>query len=255
MLSFRRRSLFGKKGKRLLIPHDLVIYRKFTKLGHWSLPDSIFLAKGLKKNCNTIVDLGAHAGLVSLQALRIAGKSNTRVIAVEPIPAHVECLNFNFKDENLTLHNGGFVSGNEKELKIFLDSGNLGNSSALPSILSNALNSEEFVIAPAINILDVMESVGVSNFVMKSDLQGLDLHVLSSIPINFWKQVKRGVIEVNAHENISQNECTYLMDQISELFKMSWSPFPFAEIPRKSVEEFWTGKSLEERDIYLISRK
>lgn len=253
-LVFNRKSLFGEKGVEIRVPRDKYIFEKFMKNGYFSLPTSIFLSQGLKKGCNSILDLGAHAGLVSLQAIRIARETNVQVIAVEPIPSHHECLRANFKDLKLESFAAGFANGNEEHLKIFVDKENLGNSSILPVLLSEKLDNDSYISVQAVSLEKVLRGIGTSNFLLKSDLQGLDLHVLSSMKSDTWRQVRRGVIEVNSHIHNSKEECMRLLDKLENFFYLSWEPYPFKEVSRMEVQNFWLSGKSEERDLFLISK-
>jgi FkbM family methyltransferase len=216
---------------------------------------SIFLSQGFDENCKTILDLGAHAGLVSLQATRISRRDDLDIVAVEPVANHFECLKQNFQGQSLRLFAGGFANGNEDFITIYIDKDNLGNSSILQSIAAKDAPIDEQFLAPVVHLSEVYETIGNRNFILKSDLQGLDLHVLSGAPKSFWQQVQRGVIEVKAHSDINAFECVNLLGQLDEAFDLSWQIFPFKKISKEAVQDFWLGRSCKERDLFFVSKK
>jgi FkbM family methyltransferase len=254
-LVLRRESLFGPKNTIIHVPNDKFIFEKFRRNGYFSLPMSAFLSQGFDDDCKTILDLGAHAGLVSLQAIRLSQRVDLEIVAVEPIPDHYKCLQENFRELNLKLFASGFANNDEDFITIYIDKDNLGNSSALQSIAAKDAPTEENIIVPTVALSEVFRSIGESNFILKSDLQGLDLHVLSFAPKSFWLQINRGVIEVNAHSEIDSIECVTMLEQLDELFHLSWGVFPFRKITKFSVEDFWLGGSCEERDLFFVAKE
>jgi len=249
-LAFKYKSIFGKKGFSIFIPADSHIFRRFVKYGSWELEASHFLAQGIEED-GTIVDLGAHAGLVSLQALKIAKRKHVKVVAVEPIPQTIECLKKNFKGVDLVLFEAGFSLGNSSDLMIILDLDNLGNSTILPHMMLNTQGVLNRLKISSVSVADVIIQIPNKPFVLKSDLQGLDAYVLSLFPDYIWSTVSRAVIEVNPRAQVPQKIIMDLLENIGNYLDASWQVFPFKPESTSNISKFWSSDSLEERNLYL----
>jgi FkbM family methyltransferase len=246
------RSIFGPAGKELRIPKDAMIYKYFECNGYWGLPTSYFIQELLrKKRVSVILDLGAHVGLVSLQAIKL-NRNRGKVIAVEAIPKHHEYLVENFSHNNLVSFCGAVVgNSNSGAITMHVDFENLGNTSAFEALLASESKGENQVRVPIIDKNLVLSSIDKKPFVLKSDLQGFDASVLSSFDNDFWDLCVGGVVEVNAHSQISEDEVNVVVSLLSNYKYLSWSPFYSGHISAAEIRDFWLAGNEGERDLYF----
>lgn len=252
VLRLRSKSIFGPRDTTLIVPKDNFIYLHFKRSGFWGLPTSYFIRHKMKKLDNPLVlDLGAHAGLVSLQALKM-NFNKGRVVAVEALPNHYHALVCNFSPEKLVAFSGA-ITGEDflSRISIAVDTNNLGNSSLLSDLVSSQNVQVNQTEVDVISKDLLLNEIGISSFILKSDLQGYDAKVLSSFPANFWNSCKAGVIEVNAGSAINALDVSEVLRRIDCFANVSWTPFNIKRLNTQEIYEFWTSKSGQERDLYF----
>ena len=251
-LKLHSKSIFGPAHTRISIPKDGLIYSAFLKNGYWSLPTSFFIFQRIKKiNHPLILDLGAHVGLVSLQSLKL-NFGFGRVIAVEALPNHFKALSENFESLNLTSYCGALVANSSvTSVKMSVDSVNFGNSSLLDEIVSKDLGRNYQIEVPVIPQSIVTNAINGSKFILKTDLQGLDVAVLSSFGDDFWRNCSGGVIEVNAHSQIDFQHVNVLLERLADYSHVSWNPFFTRRISDREIFDFWTSGKKCEKDLYF----
>ncbi len=252
VLRLRSKSIFGPRGTELIVPKDNFIYLHFKRSGFWSLPTSFFIRQNMKQlEDPLILDLGAHAGLVSLQALKM-NFNYGRVVAVEALPNHYHALVCNFPPGKLVAFSGA-ITGEDGlgKITITVDTNNLGNSSLLSNLVSSQNVQENQTEVDVISKELLLNEIGSSNFILKSDLQGYDAKVLSSFPTNFWNSCIAGVIEINAGSAINALEVSEVLYRIDCYANVSWTPFSIKRLNTQEIYEFWTSRSGRERDLYF----
>ena len=251
-LILKSKSIFGPAKKSVSIPKDKTIYANFMKGGYWSLPISYFIFRRLKKMARPlIVDFGAHVGIVSLQSIKF-NFDKGKIIAVEALPNHFAGLKNNIDPEKLTAFCGALVSNpSTLNVRMTVDTVNLGNSSALDVIVPKDLGRSYQVEVPAIAVNQVTKAINGSAFILKSDLQGYDAGVLASFGDEFWRSCLGGVVEVYAHSEINRIDIEILLERFKKYRHLCWQPFNIGRISEKEVLDFWTAKNGLEKDIYF----
>ena len=96
-LKIRWPGLFGSKGTVVAVPRDREIFTRFQKFASWCPSVSLFLSRSFRKKGMLLLDLGAHAGLISLQTQRLSLNTQNRIVCFEPIPRHADSLRFNMR--------------------------------------------------------------------------------------------------------------------------------------------------------------
>ncbi len=164
-----------------------------------SLPLSISnLAEKLSLQNVTLFDIGANIGLFSRQLKKLLGPRLQNINAFEPHPENFRILRKNLGPiQGVSLHNFGLSNeDNIAELKI--DTRNTGNYSFVdPAIIDNQFGGYEEVSVRDVSI--VMEEFykNMSGpFIYKSDTQGFDQLIASSIPTWFWEKVSIAIFEL-----------------------------------------------------------
>jgi FkbM family methyltransferase len=156
---------------------------------------------------DTILDVGAHAGVFSVSAARRAGKG--RVLALEPCP-----MNFDLLVENSELNQVRNLrpiplglAGSSGSRTLYVDSKNCGGHSILPgggggtvSIKTSTL--EEFLRDEGVSRVDFM----------KVDCEGAEYEILTSASKSVLAAVDRIVLEYHgsreSRESVLENHLT-----------------------------------------------
>ena len=203
----------GDKGSIICIPYDKTIFSNVKLWGEWDFHHSFFVSEALKdaklrEGKVVLIDIGAHCGLVTLQALNLS-KSDCDVYLFEPHPLHVEALRFNLgKKANLNnIHIQDFALSDRNGIATFFtEKSNRGNTSIYSKLVGSQtrdklkikiVNTEEYFKERLNNY---------SNIIIKSDTEGQDSIVLSNLSQNIWRLVDLAVIEVWAHEEVVKND-------------------------------------------------
>ena len=247
-LKIRFPGLFGSKGTVVAVSRDREIFTRFQKFASWCPSVSLFLSKSFRKKGMLLLDLGAHAGLISLQTQRLSLNTQNPIVCVEPIPRHAESLRFNMRHSNCEIISK-VLNADTQDVTFYVDENNFGNSSAFRDVVGNS-NIHELVL-PSVTAQQIESLVGSATIVLKSDLQGFDAYGLSLFSENFWNQVERGVVEVLAGTDIEKIHATITCARIGKFRNISWSPFGISRINESELLEFWTSMSGQERDVYF----
>lgn len=257
LLRLNKRYPLGDKGKVIQIPRDLVIFEHLRLYGKWEIEESVFLAGALKRLVNqagvVFIDIGANVGIVTLQTIAMA-KTSARVVMVEPIPSHVEAINYNVTDLEKTNETDIFpfaLGKQNKKVEIFTEDANHGNTSLIASVVP-----KKDVIKTEITMkktTDFVEEVlrGDSHYVIKSDLQGFDAIVLAKIPVDIWEKTEAAVIEVWAVDGIDQTDVERCLTLWKNFRFIGWSTDSKTSIQLGEIRDFWLGKSGESRNLFL----
>ena len=164
-----------------------------------SLPLSISnLAEKLSLQNVTLFDVGANIGLFSRQLKKFLGPRLQNINAFEPHPENFRILQKNLGSiKGVSLHNFG-LSNKDNVVELKIDTRNTGNYSFVESaIVNNQFGGYEEVSVRDVSI--VMEELCKhmsGPFIYKSDTQGFDQLIASSIPTWFWEKVSIAVFEL-----------------------------------------------------------
>lgn len=258
ILQLNKSYALGLKGAVLELPRDQVIFEFVKKRGSWELEESKFLSHGLKNACRqphkktALIDIGANTGLVTLQAMNLAGTNND-VFLFEPIPRHAAAIRQNLK--NLTnIHVNEFaLSDRNGEAPIFTEADNHGNSSLIKSVVPAAN-----MAVTQIKLVDTMQycSDSLNNFekyVIKCDSQGMDALILSRLPKKIWENCESAVIEVWSLSDVSKRDVMILLSMFQEFDYVSWHPNArkAEKIGLDDVSKFWLSKTGAQKNLFL----
>jgi FkbM family methyltransferase len=256
LLQLKKESALGPKGSILELPQDQQIFETVQKLGSWALEESIFLAEGLRKaeglpNSKTaLLDIGAHCGLVTLQAMNLS-KTKNEIFLFEPLPRHSVAIKHNLR--NLpNVHNNNFgLSNKNSNSEIFTEITNYGNTS-----LFQTLVPESKQIKTSIKLVGVIEYCEkflnrFDSYVIKCDTQGMDALILSRIPLRIWQNTVAAVIEIWAVPEVSEIDVTNLLAKIQSFEHGRWHPKSAKKVDFNEVGEFWMSKTGQSRNLFL----
>jgi FkbM family methyltransferase len=169
------------------------------------------------KGGETFLDIGANCGLFTLYAARAVGP-NGRVIAVEPMPAMIERLQFNVKTNGFT--NVAVVEcavgDTAGTATLHVQKFRRGSSSILPADTSFRLQ------VPMMTLLDLCRKLGVRNIdSMKIDIEGFEdralMPFLETAPASMWPRV---VLVETSHNDRWHIDCVAAM--VERSYRKVW---------------------------------
>ncbi len=258
LLKLNRDYPLGDKGQIIALPRDEVIFNQVKKKGSWEFVESNFLADGLtlaQKSGITnvaLLDIGANAGLITLQAMNIAKLTCTAHL-FEPLSDHCAAIQYNlsrFKPKSkIVVHNFalGAVTGTTE---IYTQISNRGNSSLFGSLVPSREKKTSSI--DMIKTSDFFSAFdGYDRYLIKCDTQGMDASILTQIPDSIWKFTERLIVEVWAIQEINKSDVENLLELWSDFDYIDWSPSSTHRIPVNDLKTFWLSGSGESRNLYL----
>jgi FkbM family methyltransferase len=197
MIKLLRNSFLGKRNSIIYIPSDTAITKNIIRNGFWEKEEVRHLSKAALKADGKInlIDLGAHAGLISLQVLNLV-PGISRAILVEPVPLHAKCINLNLLPFNSKIELCNVALAKVAGIKEgFSDLANRGNFTLEHTAAANKYESIRVETIGARKFSQSLSSLE-GDLILKSDLQGLDAEVLDEFDSEVWERTIACVIEV-----------------------------------------------------------
>jgi FkbM family methyltransferase len=189
--------LFSKKNRRVSLRPDLAISPVVLTKGCWQNEEIEFAKTIMKRDEKfSLVDVGANIGLFSRQYLNYFSNIES-TWCYEPNLVNFNILKKNVENlsEFIEVLNYG-LSDLDGSVSLYEESDNSGNY----SIYRNAILPNEPFTVSTIQMKNVKEEVlkweKADLVFYKSDTQGHDEKIICSIPADFWKRVRGGIIEV-----------------------------------------------------------
>lgn len=167
--------------------------------GHWQLEELTFFKNNLPPGPSLFVDVGANVGLITRQIIHEI-PSIMEAVCFEPNPENhrLLCRNISHLPQVKIVH---AALGKENGiLDFYEDATNHGNY----SILHQAMNNKPYNVSKVECIIANLENV-LGNFsvhtltypiLWKSDTQGFDELIVTTLPDLFWSRVHAGVMEL-----------------------------------------------------------
>jgi len=258
-LALNRNYLLGPKNTVIRIPKDEVIYKSVRRFGQWETSESIFLGEGLRrigKNSNLtpkIIDIGANAGLISIQAINYANFA-CELYAIEPLLINHVCLTSNLeviRAKSTIFKFQKALSDRDSTSNIYVNRLNLGDSSL---IFKNTVGMDIF--ESTVETVSTKEFFQKNipksgRFVFKCDIQGYESLVISHIPMDFWDLVDCALIEVGANSTVTYDQLSKIELVLQKFSKLQWSSETSKSIKINEVINFWRSNSDHERNLFL----
>jgi FkbM family methyltransferase len=187
-------------GEILELPVDKVITRSVLEHGNWQLQDLQFVSAHAPKGPLVLLDIGAHIGLMTRQLLHLF-PNVVAAVCYEPHPGNFSLLSHNLAHlHNCTLLQAavGAVSG---ELTFYEDLHNTGNYSLSIDSMEgreHRVNSVDCLRACDEEFLGRLPP-GAADvpIIWKSDTQGLDELIVTSLSEDFWRRVPVALMEIS----------------------------------------------------------
>lgn len=250
-LKLSHRTDLGPKGSEVIVPNDGYMPQRIRFFGYWSRDVSRFLASGVTDD-SALLDLGAHCGLVTLQTLNLSKIS--KLLAVEPMRVNFLSLTKNLKlassAGDVKLLNCAVTNGPSGIGYLFSEPGATMNSSInpeLPGLGKNQSPNLEIEKIRLVNSVEMCEDfldwAKGAQIILKSDLQGMDVVILSDFSDSFWQNVVLGTMEICALEYAKEAEIDLLIKQLNRFPTIFLDPYKRKPISLPQLKEFYLSRS------------
>ncbi len=250
-----RKCPLGEQNDLIYIEKDDVIFRSVLLKGSWGSDESKYLSSLLTSDC-TLVDLGANVGLITRQIL----SENTQaiqVIVVEPRKKTMANLksNLNHLFEN-SISNIEYceiaIGSSDGKTTLYTEANNIGNSSLMKDLTLNTM-TEDIQMVSGKNFYSKYLSKN-RQYVLKSDLQGLDAAVLNQFDDTFWEKVLGGIIEVWPNEYLTPKDVIELACKLSNQFQLSFSSNFAKSVDKEELIDYWLTLTNKSQNLFFRRR-
>jgi len=189
----------GEEASSINLPMDQVITPFVLSNGHWQLEELEFFRTHLPSGPCILVDVGANIGLVTRQLLHRLPSIHSAV-CFEPNPENYRLLRQNLRHLPQCRLIQAALGSEDGVLDFYEDTTNFGNY----SMVENAMKGTSFrtskvkcMTATAENVLGgfSQDTIGYP-IIWKSDTQGFDETIVTTLPDSFWERVHAGVMEI-----------------------------------------------------------
>jgi FkbM family methyltransferase len=240
-------------GETIDLPMDDSIAPFVLTHGRWQAEELQFIRAHLPLRSAVLIDVGANIGLVTRQLMHQL-PSIVAAVCFEPHPRNFRLLtrNLGHLPQCYLVH--AAVGGTEGMLEFYEEASNAGNY----SLNLDAMRGKEFrtstvrcMSATAENLLGSLPpELRDGPIVWKSDTQGFDELIVTSLSDEFWSRVHCGVMEI---WRIAKP--TFDRSRLATILAM----FPvlrFSEDMQKNLSandvlEFATGDDYQHRDLFF----
>lgn len=181
----------------LFIPLDSVIGPSTLTQKSWDVIKLAYLEQILNSYDEdlALIDVGANAGFFTRQSLN-RFKNIKSVFCYEPHPYNFELAGRNLANLAIVKLNNFGLSDKDGALDFYIDPMNCGNF----SLEINAMPEQYEKIKVFIKNGDCESKKWIEShngqFIYKSDTQGLDEIISTSLSFEFWRRVKVGIFEL-----------------------------------------------------------
>lgn len=245
-------SSLGSKESTIQLPNDKLFPREICLRGEWDPREVFFLSEGMSIPNSVMLDIGANAGLMTLQVINRMS-FQTSFILVEPLKINVAAIQHNIQKyrnhHSITIHNFALSDRNGME-EMHIQVTNRGNSSLLSSAITSRKKENEVVEVKSAEEFALGTLADFENIVVKSDTQGMDAIILSKFPSNIWKNISRAVIEVWALDCVNREHVDQLIERIQQFQNLAWSGDE-KEISHSDIRDFWLSKSGKHKNLLI----
>jgi FkbM family methyltransferase len=256
-LKARVKTGLARRGQVICLPKDQMIYSYVQNYGQWGSDEGVYLAtlatkhKKLHHEDIILLDLGAHAGLVSKVFKNHTRPYKSNLILVDPLPLNIKAQKFNFQDERGSInHCQKAITLESGKVKFEFNIANIG-ASRVSSDQEHYLG-ENLMEVPAISARDfeIEYLGGHEKILVKSDLEGLDATILNSFSKETWSRIIGGVIEI---ENALKNKEDIIKLLTSHLFhyKLYWDWNSKISLNHSEVLDLWNNKKILVKNLYF----
>lgn len=257
LLRARMRTPLARRGERIAVPYDRMIYSYVLNYGQWGRDEARFLTELIRsvlKQESTrfmLVDFGAHAGLVTKQVLDNLKNTDARAILVDPLKTNIEAQEFNlFRHRTSTTHVKYAISNISGLSSFLMDSSNVGSSHVKGNSAQTSSEIECEILSMTPNEFEELYLQDEAKIVIKSDIEGWDAYVLGSLGAVTWKKIIGGVIEIEGNLDSASPHARNLKNELAK-FKLYWDPQGRDKVSIFTLFDEWSSNRKEVRNLYF----
>ncbi len=221
-LSARINTPLSRKKEVIAIPKDNVIFTYVKNYGDWGSIEANHLVSIANKehfaatSHITLIDFGAHAGLVSKIFLDKFVGDKIEVILVDPLPMNVEAQTHNLRKYSKVVKQCEIaITPLTGVVQFEVDLNNIG-ASKLKNNLIMPYHSR-IIEVPGISAqhFELSYLQNSSRIIYKSDLEGLDAKIINQFSGDVWNRMVGGIIELDPNSNLEKKEANELSKKFS----------------------------------------
>lgn len=257
VLEINRSSDLGRKGERILVPYDQVIFQNIVRLGVWEKNESKYLSNLAFEHRSeklVFIDIGGQAGLISRQFLTKSSEYIDHAWIVEPIEKHVSAINYNLakwtESKKVRIFPYALDSTSSKSI-IHIANDNSGNASLFDYLPPNRPSSTAEILTKSAQDFESMVYSPEYKFLIKCDIQGMDAKILSLFSELFWAQTLGCVVEIWALPSVSKEHVEILINLWDSFNHFSWDTSPKIDTTLQEVKDFWLSGSGATKNLFI----
>jgi FkbM family methyltransferase len=258
-LKARVKTPLAARGEVIAIPKDRMIYSYVKNYGQWGTTEARFLENVVihpylqSSTKILLIDLGAHAGLVSKIFLDKLPDADIETILVDPLSKNIKAQVFNLKRYATRIkHCPKAISFSSGLANFEIDSENIGASR-----LSNAVqisDGDRNILVETISIPDFETKYLHGNsrsIVLKSDLEGIDAKILNSFSDQTWSRIIGGVFEFDSTSVLNADEINALAEKLSQ-FRTSFDANMSTVLSEIDFRSIWISDQRLLSNLYFV---
>lgn len=256
-LKFNRTTALARKEEIVFVPNDDYMPKRVELFGYWDKKLSRFLATDINNN-TALLDLGAHCGLVSLQTFNASFVP--KIYIVEPKKINLIALRKNLSKIDtlceIKIVNAAVSDKKSKTGTLYTEHGATMNSSinrVLPGLSKNLETTKEKINTIYATQLceNFLAWIGNFEIALKSDLQGMDVIILSKFSDIFWRKIRVGTIEICSLNYAGLKEINLLISKLKYFEHIFIDCELTEEITFNELSRFYLAKSGRSMNIYF----
>lgn len=236
----------------LFLTPDFAIGRTTILSRHWQRQDPDFFAQHIHHADTNfaLVDVGANIGLFTRQLLSLARNRIPAIWCYEPDPGNFELLRRNIAFvQGIDLRQAA-LSSSQLTATLFKDPDNAGNYSLAASAMPRAGCIS--IAVPTVSALS-QEKEWLSSgmpILYKSDTQGCDMMIASSLSNTFWREVSCAMLELWSLPGVDYDVSAFA-DVLDCFPRKAFSDQRSNSVGTTDVIRFLKENGREGKDLYL----
>jgi FkbM family methyltransferase len=257
-LQFNEDTPVALKNEIVCIPKDFVIFESISNSGSWELDSCVYLAEAFSSgkpsdlNANTLLDIGANSGMITIQTARLASNPIT-AYCIEPLPLNLEALRANMQMQTCLADYKIYpyaLSQKDGIAQIYSEKVNIGNTSLFQMDKFQDTFDTEITLRNTNEFIE-KEFSDSAIIALKCDTQGSEIVILSNFPTSFWNQIVRGIIEIRSMANLVPRQISPILKCLEIYDDFFWGDDFGKKIDLDDIENFWLKGTGEERDLFF----
>ena len=256
-LSARISTPLARRGEVIAIPRDQMIFSYVRNFGQWGLDEAEFLVhaarsrKCLEECSFQLIDLGAHAGLVSKIFLDNFRDEKTSAVLVDPLVENFQAQKHNLQKYKTRIQFCNMaLSNNSGSAEFEIDLKNIGASRLHDREKNNEASILQQVQTISVPDFESKYLQNSSSIILKSDLEGFDVQAVNMFSDEVWQRIIAGVIEIDPSTKLDEKDLRTLTTRLSRFNVSTNSNRPESLTPIE-IESIWVQEKRTSSNLYF----